>query len=355
MRKGRGGMGAGPGRLARAGVMLVDLAFTTRDVAPADRLAAWQELVSRAFLPLAITPLGTGGPPAPFAASATSRDLGGVQVWRVTGSPMSARRASHHIRASAVDDYLLAVHLTGTAHASQDGREADLGPGDFALIDSARPYSIGFRAEGSFAHLIFKVPRARLDARRQAGQATAVRVPAASAPGRLASPYLRTLAAPHQPAAGEAFTDIALDLVAGALRAVAGHDAGLPRAGAIRVRELKAYALAHLGDPGLSPASIAQAGYLSVRQLHRLFAAEELSLAAWVREQRLRRCRDDLADPRLRQLAIAEIAGRWGYRSPAHFTRAFSARFGVTPRGFRHAAGLRHRPAPAPQQEAPPP
>jgi AraC-like DNA-binding protein len=164
-------------------------------------------------------------------------------------------------------------------------------------------------------------------------------VPAASAPGRLAFPYLRTLAAPGWPAAGEApggaFTDIALDLVAGALRAVAGHHDGLPLRGAARLRELQAYALAHLGDPGLSPRSAARASYISVRQLHRLFAREGLSFAAWAREQRLRRCRDDLADPRLNHLAISGIAERWGYRSQAHFTRAFSARFGVTPREFR--------------------
>ena len=101
-----------------AEVMRVDLAFTTRDVAPPDRLAAWHELVSRVFLPLAITPLGTGGRPAQFEASVTSRDLGGVRVWQVTGSPMSAERGSRHIRAAAVDDYLLAVHITGAARAS---------------------------------------------------------------------------------------------------------------------------------------------------------------------------------------------------------------------------------------------
>jgi AraC-like DNA-binding protein len=152
-------------------------------------------------------------------------------------------------------------------------------------------------------------------------------VPAASAPGRLAFPYLRTLAAPGWPAAGEepggAFTDIALDLAAGALRAVAGHHDGLPPRGAARLRELQAYALAHLGDPGLSPRSVARASYISVRQLHRLFARDGLSFAAWAREQRLRRCRDDLADPRLNHLAISGIAERWGYRSQAHFTRAF--------------------------------
>jgi len=326
-----------------AEVMLVDLAFTTRDVAPPDRLAAWQELVSRVFIPLAITPLGTGGRPAQFEASVTGRDLGGVRVWQVTGSPMSAERGSRHIRAATGGDYLLAVHITGAARASQDGRQADLGPGDFALFDSARPYSIAFRARDRFAHLIYQIPRVSLDARRQAGKTTALRVPAASAPGRLAFPYLRTLAAPGWTPAGEApgeaFTDIALDLVAGALQAVAGHHDGPPPRGAARIRELKTYALAHLGDPGLSPRSIARASYISVRQLHRLFAQEGLSAAAWVREQRLRRCRDDLADPRLHHLAISGIAERWGYRSQAHFTRAFSARFGVTPREFRSAPG----------------
>jgi AraC-like DNA-binding protein len=263
-----------------------------------------------------------------------------MRVWRVAGSPMSAERASRHLSAPAVGDYLLAVHLTGTARASQDGRDVDLGPGDFALFDSARPYSIAFRARGAFAHIIYQVPRASLDARRGAGKATALAVPAASAPGRLAFPYLRTLAAE---APGQAFVDVALDLIAGALLAAAGYRAGPPAPAPARIRELKTCALAHLGDPGLSPESIARASYISVRQLHRLFAREQLSFAAWVREQRLRRCRDDLADPGLRHLAISEIAGRWGYRSPAHFTRAFSARFGVTPRDVRATAGCPQR------------
>jgi len=319
----------------------VDLAFTTRDVAPPDRLAAWQEMVTRLFIPLTITPLDGAGRPGHFGAAATARDLGGVRVWRVTGSPMAADRASRHLSTPAMGDYLLAVHVSGTARATQDGRDVDLGPGDFALFDSARPYSIAFRARGRFAHLIYQVPRASLDARRQAGRVTALRVPAASAPGRLAFPYLRTLAASpgagHSEAPGPAFIDVALDLVAAALRAAAGHRDHLPARGA-RLRELKASALARLGDPGLSPESVARASYISVRQLHRLFAREDLSFAAWVREQRLRRCRADLADPRLRHLSISEIAGRWGYHSPAHFTRAFSAHFGVTPRELRQAA-----------------
>ena len=212
----------------------MNLAFSTRDVAPAERLAAWRELVSRVFIPLKITPLGPqAGPPGDYEASVMGCDLGELRVWRVAAGAMSAERAACHIRPSASGDYLLALHARGTAHATQDGRRVDLEPGDLALFDSSRPYSIAFHADGQFEHIIFQIPRPSLDARhRDAGKATALRVPAASAPGHLANQDLR-------------------------------------------------------------------------------------------------------------DLAIAEVARRWGYRSAAHFSRAFTARFGTTPREFRR---MRARP-----------
>ena len=315
----------------------VDLAFATGQVDPPDRLAAWRELVNRVFLPLAITPLARGDRSGAFRASVTGRGLGGVQVWLIEGSPMSAVRARPHIEASGDDDYLLALHVQGSAHGAQDGREVTLGPGDFALFDSSRPYSISFTGPGVFRHVVFQVPRASLEARGATGAVTARRVPAASRAGQLVSPYLRTLARagarPQDP--GEVFVDAGLDLAAGALRTVAG---GANLAGLRRVppgRKLRDHALAHLGDPGLSPEAVALACYVSVRQLHRVFAREGLTFGGWVREQRLRRCRDDLADPRLRHLTAGQIAARWGFRSAAHFTRAFRARYGVTPASRR--------------------
>ena len=323
----------------------VDLAFATSQVDPPDRLAAWRELVNRVFLPLAITPLA--GRERGFEASVTGRGLGGAQVWLIEGSPMSAVRARPHIEASGDDDYLLALHVQGTAHGAQDGREAAMRPGDFALFDSSRPYSISFTGPGVFRHVVFQVPRTSLDARGVTGAVTARRVPAASRPGQLVSPYLRTLArpAPSEPGArprqppeqslGEAFVDAGLDLAVSALRTVAGYPGPAGPHRGPPGRELRDYALAHLGDPGLSPEAVALACYVSVRQLHRVFAREGLTFGGWVREQRLRRCRDELADPRLSHLTAAEIAARWGFRSAAHFTRAFRARYGVTPASRR--------------------
>jgi AraC-like DNA-binding protein len=322
----------------------VDLAFATGQVDPPDRLAAWRELVSRAFLPLAITPLGGDRGREPFEGSVTGRHLGGLQVWLVTASPMSAVRARRHIEASG-DDYLLALHVRGTAHATQDGREVTLGPGDLALFDSSRPYSIAFPGPGAFEHVIFQVPRASLDARRDLGAVTAMRVPSDSGAGRLVSPYLRRLALPG-PGRGrppqQAFVDAGLDLAVSALREAGGLGGRADPGRRSPLSELKEQALARLSDPRLSPEAVARVGYVSVRQLHRLFAREGLTFGGWVREQRLRRCRDDLADLRLGHLTVAEIAERWGFRSAAHFSRAFEARYGVTPSACRRPkiAGL---------------
>ena len=183
-------------------------------------------------------------------------------------------------------------------------------------------------------------------------------MPAASAAGRLVSPYLRALASPGgeegEAACPEpAFIDAGLDLIACALRSVTGGvaaagTAGSPAPGSL-IGALKRHALGHLTEPGRTPEAVARACYVSVRQLHRAFAREGTSFGAWVREQRLRRCRDDLADRERGDRAIAEIAAGWGFGSAAHFSRAFRARFGISPIALRVAAGWRE-PGPAASQ-----
>ena len=150
-----GGDGRGRGTICCTGVIVMNMAFATGTVKPPERLAAWRDLVNRLFLPLAITPLRAEGQAGDFDGSVTASDWGGLRVWRVRASPMSAVRSQRHIESSTSDDYLLALHVSGSAHAAQDGRQVTLGPGDFALFDSTRPYSIAFLGTGTFelAHL----------------------------------------------------------------------------------------------------------------------------------------------------------------------------------------------------------
>ncbi|WP_312868295.1 helix-turn-helix domain-containing protein [Amycolatopsis pithecellobii] len=115
--------------------------------------------------------------------------------------------------------------------------------------------------------------------------------------------------------------------------------AGIPMASAENLADrVEAYCLAGLADPALSVESVARAHRVSVRYLHKLFESRELSLAAWIRRQRLTRIRHDLADPAFEGRTVAAIAARWGVTDARHLSRALKAEFGVTAAEIRRAA-----------------
>lgn len=94
----------------------------------------------------------------------------------------------------------------------------------------------------------------------------------------------------------------------------------------------------NLGDSELTPASIARAHFVSLRQLHRLFEDSGETVAARIRSRRLERCRDDLSDPLQRSMPVGAIGLRWGFRSPSQFGATFKEATGMTPNEFRAAA-----------------
>jgi AraC-like DNA-binding protein len=108
----------------------------------------------------------------------------------------------------------------------------------------------------------------------------------------------------------------------------------LPAPQALLARVMS-YIREHLGDPELSPETVAAAHHISVSYLHRLFASRDLTVAATIRTQRLDRARRELTDPQLASIPIHRIATRWGFRDHATFTRAFRTRYGIPPRVLR--------------------
>ena len=102
----------------------------------------------------------------------------------------------------------------------------------------------------------------------------------------------------------------------------------------LRVR-IRNYVERNLRDPNLSIDGIAARFKCSKRNLHKVFQEEGDTLNRLLWSTRLDRCRVDLEDPMLRHRSITEIAFGWGFNSSAHFSRAFRARFGVTPRDIR--------------------
>ena len=133
---------------------------------------------------------------------------------------------------------------------------------------------------------------------------------------------------------------MALDLAVAALAAQLGAEDRLApetRRQAL-VSRVEAFIEQNLGDPGLTPAAIAAHHHISVGYLHRLFQPRQLTVAAWIRHLRLERCRADLANPRLRLRPVHAVGARWGFRSPADFSRAFRAAYGMPPGDYRSQA-----------------
>jgi AraC-like DNA-binding protein len=116
------------------------------------------------------------------------------------------------------------------------------------------------------------------------------------------------------------------------------------------VPELKARILrfidAHLGEQTLSPTVIAEAMGISVRHLHRVFSVTGCTVGDYIRVLRLDQCRKDLADARLLDRSITEIAFARGFSDAAHFSHSFRKQFGISARALRaQSATCEHRTA----------
>ncbi|GAA3045355.1 helix-turn-helix domain-containing protein [Pseudonocardia yunnanensis] len=321
----------------------MDVAFSTTSTAAADVLRRLHEALDTKFVGLDVAPRTCGSSPTGLHARFSSHELDDLSIARFTSTPVSAYRTPRHIDRAPRDEYIVALHISGAARFAQDGRRTVLRPGDIAVLDSDRPYAFELGGPGPFEHVAIRVPRGRLTAGRPLPVGIAgARLAATSDAGRLLSPYFRTLTAPDWKATvlTSRFLDSGLSLLAAVLEESASGTA--PRLS--ELCRLQREARRRLADPDLSPATVAAAGHMSVRQLHRLFAEDGTTFGTWLRNERLRHCYVDLTDPALLHLPVADIAQRWGYRSPAHFSRAFSDRYGTTPRDVRRRAGIRRSP-----------
>jgi AraC family transcriptional activator of tynA and feaB len=122
-----------------------------------------------------------------------------------------------------------------------------------------------------------------------------------------------------------------------------------PQLATALVAAAKQLAQSRLLDGDLNPRALAKALNVSVRTLHRAFAAADESIMSFVRAQRLERARLELTAPGA-PLSVAEVAVRWQFSDNSHFTRAFRQRYGVTPTQYvrRAPSPSGKRPVPAP-------
>lgn len=313
--------------------------FAKHGVEDAERLDRWQDAVGAEFLTLRVSPAVLAG----FDGALERRRAADLELIRVVAKELTAVRTRRHVERSPVDDYLLAIHLRGVARASQAGRDVVLQPGDFALFDSARPYRIDFGGSRLIDHLVIRIPRQKLQARcPDVDDALVLQMGTEAVTGRVLNPLLREL---WGSPTSVSLVDPALDLLASCLEEAAQASRPLVPASGHALARLVEYTRAHSDDPTLSPRGVAYANGMSVRHMHRLFAFGDSTFGTVLREVRLERAHRRLTDRRYAPMPVSAIAERSGFRSAAHFSRAFRARYGVSPSRARAARAPGSQPA----------
>lgn len=302
---------------------------TTRGTA--DRLDVWRDLIREHFVALDIA----AGRDVPFVGSVATTTLGPLRVASVDSRDQRCVRTPGLARRD--DQVYLQVGLVarGEAVLCQDGREAPLAGGDFAIYETDRPFSWELR--GDWRLLVFTWPRAvvGLDV-GDSQQLTARALPGDAGLGGIVGRVLRELVEAPPEVSDAGALRLARE-VAELVATVAGEHAypAGPPTGDLLCR-IDAHIAEHLADPDLGPESIARAHFVSTRHLHRLFARRGTTVRRYVRELRLERSRADLADGRR---TVGEVARRWGFTDPATFSRVYRARFGVAPSTQRGISG----------------
>ncbi|MEU8778921.1 helix-turn-helix domain-containing protein [Streptomyces sp. NPDC048606] len=321
-------------------------------LSPSERADRWHHLVSGTFIPLDVVLHDREA----SVGTITSRRLGPLQVSVVEAGPQTVSRNERRIAQGGAEYLTVTLQHRGTARLLQDGRRALVGPGTFTCSDAARSY----RREqpDDFRFTAFRVPKQGLglsdgDLRAVTGTLFS----AGSGTSGLVAGYLTRLA--EQAAALDAYTAHQLALTATDLLAVLVRerrgtlDPTAPEAARGMLARVKEHVLRNLGDPALSPERIASAHHVSVRHLHKLFRAEGISVGRWIHRERLERCRRELSRPSVTAPTVSAVAQRWGFVSPSHFSRAFRAAYGMSPREWQAHARSTPGPGPAPDAERP--
>src|SRR3984893_15499881 len=129
----------------------------TCDVPPAELRDAWRAVVCDTLGPLDFR----SDPDIPLRGEIAAGQLGPVNVGRVeTLTPQRVYRRAGLIRRDSPELYGVALTMSGQACLLQDGRTAELRPGECTLYDFTRPYELAYDSGVQLA--VFSFPREML-------------------------------------------------------------------------------------------------------------------------------------------------------------------------------------------------
>ncbi|MGC1412026.1 MAG: helix-turn-helix domain-containing protein [Acetobacteraceae bacterium] len=320
---------------ARSGIGPVEAPITVAvlavdHISEADRFAYWREqwCQGTAGVTGELAPVERRG----FYARATAWTAPCVIRLRLETGPFRVSRGPLEISRHSLENWIcLYQEMSDGATVQHAGNEFTTRPGDLLLTDPTIPFSSRPRSVHDYRR--WMLPRAWIEPHLPSGRRPlSAQLAGSHGINGLVQAYLHALNDAIDECDSAELPGI-IDNFCRLLALACGGGPGDQRTAtrAAKLRQVKDYIALHLSEPDLTPARMAAAMKISVRQLHLLFEPTGTSFAEHVLGRRLDECRAILESPSSRARSITDIAYTWGFNSLASFYRAFRKRFGVSP------------------------
>jgi AraC family transcriptional regulator, positive regulator of tynA and feaB len=304
---------------------------STDEVPAHDRVRYWRDSVHEAVVEMDLMPTIRSD----FFSRIELCPMTNVVPHRAEGSPQKISRGRSEIVRGNKNTYYLISQSRVAWRSQHAGRDEIIHPGESVLIDSRIPYSFEFPQgldDLSIELPVSWVERWLPDPLLVIGRA----LPATMGWG-LALRGVKEGFAPFELARTSQPDELLEDQLGTVLALASGAHAPESPDHDLLDRCLQA-TRDLLVRPGLTATEIAIACGISVRTLHRTFAAAGRTFAGSLMHFRTQEAARMLADRRFRMLPIAEVARRCGFLDPSHFARQFRRVRGVGPCEFRRDA-----------------
>lgn len=320
------------GRTREQVMLSPSLVLSTDTVPTRDSADAWNEWMHHLFFGLQSDLYGD----STFDGHLHTLHAGEIVLTKLEANRHRVVRDMRMARSSDAPYLKIVAPWQGYAAVEQQGRQAWVRPGGWAIYDTSGSYEVASPERSD--HLIVMIPKEPLIERglrleelmcRQTGAAKGI---ARVALETMRSTFLELPSMTAEAVRGAG--DLVLELVRLSLQELAGRTSSITQLEAFKDR-IRDYIGQHLRDPTLSIDRIARSLNCSKRHLHNAFVDEEVTLAHYILRQRLQACIRDLKKPDHAHRTITDIAFSWGFTNCAYFSRVFRERTGLSPSEFR--------------------
>lgn len=297
-----------------------------------DDVEHWSNAICDAYGSLRIVPEHS----EQFTASLSRKNFDRLMAVEMAATPQSFHRTAPMVSRNPTDDFIVTLVVRGHGILVQDDRTCTLSPGDFVFMSSSRPYSCFYESE--FQVYDFAWPRETIGlSTGESANLTARTFQSDSPMAQWLRPTLLNLLDLDQSISRAGATKVASGLAG--LVAAAALELVEPDPADDRSRrqydDMLSYIDHHIEDPHLSSESLGEAFFVSDRTVNRLFARFGPPAANVIRDRRLEACRLMMLSPAHRSKSISYIISQYGYSSIQGFSRAFSSKYGLSPREYR--------------------